>query len=441
MIIYLDLPCSESGSTIMSYSLASYNAASIPTWVSIDSSGLLTISAPDVSVDTSNQFYVITAVNGGSGSLYKLIKLTVTNWVAQNWDKWSTQGATIWSSWNTGYSLSSGSWVKISETAQTLATTTQSLVGAVVVVVLANNIIGASSAVCLWSLLNQVQMFFLLILTRAYLPFDIQTVIIGPDYALNPYEYIPLNRFKFSFIEKFKIDLSNSLFETQNLNSDSSIYNLYLLFSFVFFILCNHVLIYIIFKFISKWRVNGSRSKWLTFLKWLTTKVVNFLTFQYYIRSILEINQYILISIIYEIYLWNTSEALIISLIFAIVLLVMYLLLIVLVFLLSLSSYTMKDDEHNRLGEFFTNLKLHKKFRLYTPMLMFRRMVYVVILITAVSVHSKIVIGVLCALQIGYWVWISYLRPFVHTKDNIVEITNEVYFFILLFPLINRYKI
>ena len=52
-----NLPCSSSSSTSIVYSLASYNGAAVPSWITVDStSGLLKITAPEVSADTSNYF-------------------------------------------------------------------------------------------------------------------------------------------------------------------------------------------------------------------------------------------------------------------------------------------------------------------------------------------------------------------------------------------------
>ena len=51
--ITLDLTCSSSGSTSISYSLVEYNENLIPNWASIDSSsGVLTLNTPDVYSDT-----------------------------------------------------------------------------------------------------------------------------------------------------------------------------------------------------------------------------------------------------------------------------------------------------------------------------------------------------------------------------------------------------
>ena len=114
----------------------------------------------------------------------------------------------------------------------------------------------------------------------------------------------------------------------------------------------------------------------------------------------------------------------------------MNILLIKIIFLLSISSYKLRENSHNKLGEVFTGLKTQNKFRIYTPILMTRRMIYVLILISITSISSKIVIGILSAVQIGYGVYIVYLRPFSRVKDNLIEILLETYFITLIFTLI-----
>ena len=307
-----DLPCSSSGSTSIVYSLVSYSGAIVPSWIAIDSaSGLLNISAPEVSADTSNYFYIKSVITGSSDPLLNLVKLTILNCVAQNWEKWSNQGAAICSLWKSEYALSSGSWVKqISDTAYKLSVTIQLVFATTIVIVLVNTVINESSSACLWSFLNQIQMYFLLLITRAYIPFDIQTVITGPNFVLNPYEYIPFKKIGISFIESFKFDLTNELLDRLNIKSDSTIYNMYHFIWFMIIIGCIHLLIFIPFILISRWKFEGRCAKFMKFINWIIVKIIEILTFGYYIRSILAINQYLLISTINEIYEWNVTQTL-----------------------------------------------------------------------------------------------------------------------------------
>ena len=106
-----DLPCSSSGSTAISFTIADYNGVIAPTWVSISlSSGQLTISTPKVSSNTDYSFYINSAVTGVSSSVQKVITITVFVCTVSNWARWSSVSSTIWISWNSGYTVNAGSW-------------------------------------------------------------------------------------------------------------------------------------------------------------------------------------------------------------------------------------------------------------------------------------------------------------------------------------------
>ena len=118
-----DLPWSISGSTSISFSTANYMASTVPSWVAIDSvSGILSINAPEVSLDTEYDFYINSAVSGASSPIQKLIKLIITNCAAKNWKKCISTNTLICETCLSGNVLSSGVWdiPTESETAKTL---------------------------------------------------------------------------------------------------------------------------------------------------------------------------------------------------------------------------------------------------------------------------------------------------------------------------------
>ena len=74
-------------------------------------------------------------------------------------------------------------------------------------------------------MINQVQLLFLLPLTRAYIPGDILAVINGPKIVVNPFENIEFRNsgiFK-SNIEKFNLKLSKPDLESFEIESDSTL--------------------------------------------------------------------------------------------------------------------------------------------------------------------------------------------------------------------------
>ena len=148
-------------------------------------------------------------------------------------------------------------------------------------------------------------------------------------------------------------------------------------------------------------------------------------------------NQFILISCVHEIYNFNTSDSLrIISLSFAFCLLFLCLGFIFFVSLLAYSSYEISEKEHNKFGEIFSGITMQKRNKFYVSVLLIRRLTFVILLITVVSIQSWVLVCILSLLQLWYMIYIMIIRPFESRKNNFNEILNEVYFFILLISLI-----
>ena len=160
------------------------------------------------------------------------------------------------------------------------------------------------------------------------------------------------------------------------------------------------------------------------------------MTFSFYIRNALEMSQFILISSTNEIFNYNiASHTRLISFIYAILVIGTYIFLFVLIQYLTFSSYRLNENQHNKLGEFFSGLKEDKKSRFYLTLLLMRRVAFILLIILLSSILSRVIIGILLAIQLVYLGCIVYLRPYKETKGNIIEIFNEIYFtsFILIF--------
>ena len=143
-----DFSCSLSSSTSIVFSLGSYNNVNAPSWITVDANtGLLTINSPEVDQDTNYSFYVNAVITGVSQQIQKLIKLTV--------EDWSTWG---------------------SKAAMKLTISIQSIVWVIIIVSVITSMLNVASISSLWSIINQVQLFFLLLITRAYFPDDVKLV-------------------------------------------------------------------------------------------------------------------------------------------------------------------------------------------------------------------------------------------------------------------------
>ena len=206
-----DLTCSSTGSSTITYSIGDYAGVTAPAWVSVNSvTGVLSISAPSVTADTVVSFYINSNISGVSSLIQKIIQVTVLDWAISNWLNCSSTSSSTWNIWISGYNLNnnqcivqnttpipSPSPVPIptptqpttssnsstisssndpSSTAKRVSITSQSVIGSTAVVVVALSVMNASSISSFWSMVNQVQLLFLLLLTRAFIPVDVEKV-------------------------------------------------------------------------------------------------------------------------------------------------------------------------------------------------------------------------------------------------------------------------
>ena len=240
-------------------------------------------------------------------------------------------------------------------------------------------------------------------------------------------------------LKNFNFGLSNSKLSPVDLEYDSTLANTFsLVFTF-----SNVILLHLWTTCIQKIIVSKCKSdgKWSRASKWVITKAFNFLTFSYYIRTLLEMNQYLLVSSIYEVSRFNTDGIYrIASTAYAVLVLSMCLMLVGCVGWLFASLYQPFADKHNMLGEFFEGMKQNKKSKLYALLLILRRTLFVAILVCFDSMQHTVQVVVLLILQLFYLSSIIFIRPYSKIKDNIIDILNEVYFFWCLLWLIFFYS-
>ena len=328
-----DFSCSLSSSTSIVFSLGSFNSEVVPSWITIDANtGLLTITSPEVEQDTNYNFYVNAMITGLILQTQKKVKLTVKDC----------------STWG-------------SQTAKTLSIIAQSIVGVIMVVSVITSMLNVSSGSGIWLLINEVQLFFLLLLTRAYIPDDVKLVITGLKFALNPPFYFSFSTMYAynSVIDNFNFELSNYSLSYVGVSSDSSVYNTAPFFVSLLVVIVCHFIVIVFMKLLEKCKTDWKWGWIVKILVWIADKIYNLLSFSYYIRVALEINQYLLICSVYEIYSFNTSQPFrIVSLAFAIMILISWFSILILAIYLSMSAYTVNEDKHNKLGEFFNGLKI-----------------------------------------------------------------------------------
>ena len=343
-----DLSCSVSGSTSLSFSIASYNGETIPSFVSIDvTSGLLSISSLEVTADTVYHFYVNTLNSTATFPAHKLIELTVKNVVVttstsatpsstppqqsclvSNCKSCISTSNYIWSEWNSGYGLQSGSWYVLCCSSTTTSwpskhisnwtttsasviagTTTNSVVGATAWIAVGSSLMNAASFSSLWSMVNQLQLFFLLLITNIYLPDGVTATITQSNFFVFPFSFFKIKHIGSIDIgiDNFDIELNNANIEYFGINSESTLFNIYPLWASLILIFILHFTVYWILKYLLICKTDGRWSKLITIMKYIFNRMYFMLTYGYYIRTLMETYQYILVSSLNEIYYYDIT--------------------------------------------------------------------------------------------------------------------------------------
>ena len=274
-------------------------------------------------------------------------------------------------------------------------------------------------------------------LTRAYIPKDVQVLIEGFDFASNIYEYFSIYKLDInpSFLRKFEFDLTNQSLEPLGINYDSTFANTSSVLVYTFLMVLISLLVYFIRKLAYKCR-ESQRCSWGAKTQyWIVDKLYRMMVLGYFIRNGLEMSQFILISSVNEIYQWDKTDFYrLLSFIFSISMILIFVLVVLLVLYLTFSKYRLNERDHNLFEEFFRGIQQNKRHKFYVTLLLLRRFLFVILLITWLFISSRVLIIVLSIIQVVYILNLSYLRPYQETKGNLIEILNETYFgFLVIF--------
>ena len=126
--------------------------------------------------------------------------------------------------------------------------TTALISGGTITAVAATSLLSTSSMASVWSIVNQIQILYLVFLIGAFIPLDVKAVIQGPSFAVNPYNFIPLSKIGFSQEVKYKFNfpLTNEMLEDTGSYSDSSLFNLYSMILSIIIVIPFHICLYFV---------------------------------------------------------------------------------------------------------------------------------------------------------------------------------------------------
>ena len=96
-------------------------------------------------------------------------------------------------------------------------------------------------------------------------------------------------------------------------------------------------------------------------------------------------------------------------------------------------------DSYIPFKEFINGIKSTNASRFYSTLLLSRRVIFVALLVFGENISNIGLIYPMIILQIIYLVQLTIIRPYNQIKDNIIEITNE-WFYFLLVALLSYYN-
>ena len=166
----------------------------------------------------------------------------------------------------------------------------------------------------------------------------------------------------------------------------------------------------------------------------IKNKIHQFLMLSIYIRLIFQVNQFLMLWSFSEIKAWNiSSTSRITSLATAFIgALIWNAFILLSLFYWIRNRNTEKIEENLFFREFSNNIKDKSKPRFYSTVSLLRREVFVVFLIMASSLSSVWIVAPMIVVQAFYLASLIYIRPYKSIKDNLLEIINESYYFVLV---------
>lgn len=315
------------------------------------------------------------------------------------------------------------------------------MVAAGAAVGVAISMISGNRPTCLYFVLHQLQMIILLMMIDPFIPAAIKDYLKSQGFVLVTFNFIPSGDIPGIDIpvEWMDEEQTNNILESLGIESKSTfINNLSLVVSMTCILILHFLLRFVLICGLRS--VNQSRLA--TFWNWLRLKFIDMIKYAVYMRLMIESHEAMLLSATSEIKLMEinaTSDVFSIVIAFA-------------VFGLSLAMpaiafYSFFVNRHNFdperkffFMEFFADLRNAKIARLYMTLLLSRRILFVILIIFFPSAPREltytIILGILHNLPylVSQFLYISALlvmRPFDTNMNNIIEIVNELFLFIV----------
>ena len=313
-----------------------------------------------------------------------------------------------------------------SSTASASSTANQAIMGIGVASMTATSLFSLSSPQGMWSCFNEFQLLMLLLLTGAYFPKEIVNFLAGMDFTSFSFSFIPtVNLFNsLSLTNWINFDLNDDYLKAIGMNSESALVNnISVVWTFLAIIIIHWI--YCIFHKILK-KHFSEKPKLLKILNIL----MHIFTFNIYVRIMLESSQFILVSSAYEIRNFNVENvARKTSLSIAFVIFAIWIAFVIFTtFQTYLFVKQTKKSEDSYFTELVEGMKKTKLAKWYSWFVMLRKFILISFLRFAKDLSIYATVGIVVFIEINYIIILIYNRPFESTKDNFLEILNELVF-------------
>jgi hypothetical protein len=439
------LTCSVGGTLLITYSITQFGAYILPGWITIDelSSYLIgTIPASDF-----YKFYIEASSSVWSTPIQKEITIVVGTqswiWTIQNWIEWTDWfTGLVWNVCANGYLLEGNQCMEIAKEKATemsfyarigswtigLSIAVSAIAGSI------TSIFKVNSKTLMWCLINQIQMLIILLLVNNFVPFDVTDVITQQAFTLMdfgffpsqdlPYINFPIKSFNFKQIKGLLIDLG--------LEWRSTLRNMYSFVVILFVVSIFHVLLALS---VTCWanKTEGAGALKIFFIR-NRAKLLFFLMYSFYARMFLEAHHSFLMSGIIEIneFVVDTQTA-IASLWIAGVFVLFSLFLVLKAFYLLYRHWNNFDlNEDFFFMEYYADIRENKWARSYTSTLLTRRMAFIAIVLLCGFWNRNVIFMILLAIQLVYVVQLILIRPFIHLENNLIEVVNEIFYWVFV---------
>jgi cysteine-rich repeat protein len=277
----------------------------------------------------------------------------------------------------------------------------------------------------LWQLINIMQLFMLILLFEIDIPSRIVNIFDSTKYLSLSFEISFINEIPFISSTLNYLDFlpPNGHYDILGINSGSALVNIFSLLGILLLILFLHILSYPL-KLLGQKKTSGTEpSTW----KLVCLKIWKFFTFGAYIRLTLQSYQLLVINSVSGLYNAQKKDiSHLISILAASVIGVFWIFAPLLGFLIFYKRM------NKRVEEIFVGLKKNQMSRIYQIILMLRKLIFIMWMILFRFLPKTPYLLIPSIYQLGHIIFIIAVRPFEKTKDNIIEIFNEIIFTVIL---------